>query len=211
MAFRFQQHPFWGVHSPLSALTGTGLLITASTRTAFALVCAGALLWVYGCTVLVFGAAKPILPKQGRSTARLFLSGFFGGLYLFILSLMSPLLALETGFFILLVPVTCAASSLISRLEPLELREALFQAVMEALALGGAILALALIREPLGFGTLSLPGGSGGIIELFGGGERALFPVRIMSGSAGGLLLLGYGLALFRHVKKTIAGEEERV
>jgi hypothetical protein len=208
-AFRFQEHPFWGAHAPLSALSGAGLLITASSRTAFALVSAGALAWVYGLTALISCAAKPILPSRGRDTIMLFLSGFLGGLYLFILSLLSPLLAMECGFFAALAPVVFTASSALKRIDPLPLKDGLVQAGAEALALGGAILALALIREPLGFGTLSLPGGAGGIIELFSGGEAVLFPIRIISGSAGALLLLGYVLALFRHVRKLVRGGGE--
>ena len=209
-AFRLQEHPFWGAHAPLSALSGAGLLITASSRTAFALVSAGALVWVYGLSALAACAAKPLLPSRGRDTIMLFLSGFLGGLYLFILSLVSPLLAMECGFFAALAPVVFTASAALKRVESLPLKDALVQAGAEALALGGVILALALIREPLGFGTLSLPGGAGGVVELFGGGEAALFPIRIVSGSAGALILLGYGLALFRHVRKLVSsGEEE--
>jgi hypothetical protein len=157
--------------------------------------------WVYALTILVYVLAGPLFPKQGKETALLFVSSFWGSLYFFLFSLVSPLLALETAFFIILSPVTCVASGLVKRLENLRLKDALIRACLEALTLGGALLGLALIREPLGFGTLSLPGGSEGIVEFFGGGGE-VFPVRVIGSSAGAFLLIGYGMALFRRVKR---------
>lgn len=206
---RVQNHPFWGPHAPLSALTGAGLLVCASTRTAFALVSAGALVWVYGCTALVFCAAKAILPQQRGNTLRLFLTSFFGALYLCFLSLASPVLAMECTFLVLLAPVTCIASDLVGRVESLSLKDALVRSCVEALALGGVILALALIREPLGFGALSLPGGTGGILELSSGEDQPMFPLRIIGTSFGALILLGYGLAMFRYLRKQLTGGED--
>ena len=174
----------------------------ASSRTAFALITLGALAWVYALTVLVFRLASPLLPEKGKSLALVCLSAFLGSVYLLILCLISPFLAAETSLFIILTPVYCIASGTLPRIKNLSPRDALIWAAFEALTLGLLILAFALVREPLGFGSLSLPGGMRGSIELLGNRENSLFPIQVIGGSAGALLLFGYGLALYRQEKK---------
>jgi uncharacterized membrane protein len=74
--------------------------------------------------------------------------------------------------------------------------------VVEAFTLSGIIVGLALIREPLGFGTISVPGGAEGIIELFDLKKVwSIVPISIISVSGGGLLLFGYVIALYRYLK----------
>jgi hypothetical protein len=202
-------HPFWGSHAPLVSLTSVGLLITASGRTAFAIISVGALLWVYGWTVLVSAFGRPVFPQKGKNLVSVFLSSFFGSLYLVLLYLINPFLAMETTFLVILASVSCIAGDLCRRVDSLDPEESISRAVLEALILGSLIIALALIREPLGFGSLSVPGGARGIIELFGGAGGLYFPVRIIAGSAGGFLLLGYGLALFRYFRKRFVKTED--
>jgi hypothetical protein len=91
----------------------------------------------------------------------------------------------------------------------MEIEDALFKVVSEAMSTGILIAALALIREPLGFGSLSLPGGSGGIVRFFVSGESAYFPIRIFASSAGALILLGYGITFFNRLRE-IRSKTER-
>jgi hypothetical protein len=91
----------------------------------------------------------------------------------------------------------------------MEPEDALTRALLEAVVLGGLLVALALIREPLGLGSLSIPGGIFGIIELFNYNTGGIVPLRIISSSTGAFLLLGYGVALFRFYRNRIAGAEE--
>jgi hypothetical protein len=52
-------------------------------------------------------------------------------------------------------------------------------------------------------GTLSIPGGFQGIIELYSVRDPDTFvPLRILSVSGGGLLLLGYVTALYRYIRE---------
>ena len=209
MKNRFNSHFFWGSHSPFSALTGVGLIVLASSKFAFALISTGALLWVYGLTALVFSSARPILPARGRMIILLFLSAFFCGVFMLLASLINPLLILGTGFFLILIPLYCLGSGFFDASETLKPTDLLYRGVIEAAMLGGIILAIALIREPLGTGTLSFPGGSQGILELFSSPDAETLPARLLSSSAGGLLLLGYGIALFRYVKERNGISEE--
>jgi len=200
---RFNTHFFWGQHSPLSSLSKAGLIIMASSRFSFALICSLALVWVYGLTTLVFLCARPIMPSAGKKVILLFLSAFLCAIFMLLLGFLNPLLILGTTFFILLIPVCCLGSTSFEAAGSTVLLESVSRAVIEALTLGGVIVALALIREPLGMGILSFPGGVQGIIELFVNQDAdSIIPVRIFSISAGGLLLLGYSVALYRYFRE---------
>jgi Na+-transporting NADH:ubiquinone oxidoreductase subunit NqrD len=202
---------FFGAHAPLSTLMSVGLMISATSRLAFAIAATGALAWVYTLMALILGFAKPILPKKGLLVLQLMLAGFLGSLYSLIFQCANPYLGMETTFLLLLCPLSCVGSGICRRIEGLARREAILEAFLEALALGGVLVALALIREPLGFGSLTLPGGPQGLVALFAleAAESAVyFPARIIAGASGGLLLLGYALALFRRFKRRFARED---
>jgi hypothetical protein len=192
-----QSHLFLGSHAPLATLAGAGLLIMGSGRTAYALMTAGALVWVYALTVLVLTAAKPLLPVRGKTALELFTASLFGAFFLLLVSFLSPLLSMELTLLVLLAPVSCVASGVCRRTGNLDSGQAAGRALLEGLILGLLILGLALIREPLGFGSLSVPGGPRGII-LFFNYEGLYVPVRIAAVSSGALILLGYAAALFR-------------
>ena len=197
---RFESHVFWGSYSPLAMLGYSALIILASSRLAFALICASALIWVYGLTTLVFSLARKILPEYGKMLVLLFLTSFMCGIFMIFLGLINPLLLLGTGFFIFLIaPCFLGAGFFESSRQP-DFEEIISRAILEAFVLSLVIISFALIREPLGMGTLSMPGGPEGVWEIIGAGETFI-PVRILSASAGGLLLLGYGTALFRYVR----------
>ena len=210
MKSRLESHLFWGPHSPLSALGGAGLIIMASGRVSFALISGITLIWVYGLSALVYSGSRPILPVRGRMIVLLFLSTFLCGIFLFLLSLLNPLLVIGMEFFLLLIPVCCLGSGLFNGTESVYPGELVTRALLEAVVLAVIILAFALLREPLGMGTLSLPGGVQGIVELFSPDDDGGFiPVRILSASAGGLLLLGFGISLFRYFRERSGGTME--
>ncbi|GHV95705.1 hypothetical protein AGMMS50293_20250 [Spirochaetia bacterium] len=208
-----RSHLFWGAFSPLGGLAGGGLLIMASARLAWALSVSGALLWVYFFSVLLsfpgsVGRGRKIYPRQGKSLVLIFLASFIGSIYLLLLWFLCPLAALEVFFPLCLTPLFCTGSGLFKRIEPLDLGEALFRAVSEALVVGGLLIVLALIREPLGFSSLSLPGSAQGIVLLFSFKAESFLPVRIIASSAGALLLLGYCAGLYRYFKSIYAPRE---
>jgi len=206
MKGRFSSHLFWGSHSPLSALSGAALIIMASNKLSFALICSGALVWVFGLTVLVYSCVHSVLPSvlpsRGRMIILLFLSTFFCGIFAITISLLNPLLILGTVFFLVLVPPWCMSTGFFEAVESLDPVEAVSRALLEALVFSGVIIALSLIREPLGMGTLSIPGSVQGITDIYEGqNTETILPGRILSISAGGLLLLGYVIAVYRYFK----------
>ncbi|GHV75615.1 hypothetical protein AGMMS49942_04360 [Spirochaetia bacterium] len=200
---------FWGNHAPLSTLVSAGLMIMATSRLAFALALTVALVWVNMLTVLIVSVGKPILPKKGLEILRVFLASFFGSLYLLFSYFVNPFLAMEITFLITLAPLYCIGSGICRRTADLDPEDAVLKAFLEALVLGSILIALALIREPLGFGSLSFPGGPQGMAVLVFSGTL-YFPVRVVAGASGGLLLLGYGLSLFRRFKARHSGGEAK-
>jgi hypothetical protein len=170
----------------------------ATGRLAYALVAAGALVWTYSLSALVFFPGRRFFPERGKNPVLVFLSAFIGSIYLLLLFFASPVLGMETFFFVSLTPLLCIGSGLFERIGSLDLAEAVSRAFGEAAVFGGLIIAFSLIREPLGCFSLSLPGGVHGIIKIFSSGEETFLPIHIIAGSAGALLLLGYGVGLYR-------------
>jgi hypothetical protein len=169
---------------------------------AFALVCAGALLWVYCLSSLAAIPARKILPRRGKGLVLVFLASFTGNLYLLVLWFVNPVLALENFFILSLIPLMCAGSGLFERIDSLNLRDALVRSSGEALVLGGLVIGFSLIREPLAYLSLSLPGGPLGVVMIFSGGENALLPIHFITASAGALLILGYGIGIYRYFRE---------
>ena len=199
---QMQSHLFWGINSPLSSLTSLVLLIIASNRIAFALIGTLALVWVY---VFVMTAAKlggTLFPQWGRDAVLLFVSSLAAGIFLMLLWFFDPILALESSFFIFLVPVIFTASGLCGRVLEYDMTEVLAQSLAEALILGVLILGLALIREPLGFGSISIPG-----LDVIHFVREE--PLRLFQVSSGALIILGYVIAVYRHFRNKNTNSED--
>jgi hypothetical protein len=113
---------------------------------------------------------------------------------------------MNTTFFLILIPPFCLSTGFFETTESTDLFDTIIRALLEAVSLAGIILAFALVREPLGLGTLSVPSAAQGIRELFSREEsNTIIPAQIISVSSGGLLLLGYGTALYRYIRENYA------
>jgi len=200
----------WKKTSPLACLYGIGLLIIASDRLAHALNITGALLWVYCLSMLAEHAGSRIFPRRGKKALLVVLASFVTSFYLLLHWIISPLGALPTFFAISLVPMLYVSSGILERIGKKSLGEKFLESVSEALLLGVLIIILALIREPVGYMSLSLPGGVQGIVLLFSFDPESSVAVRLISSSSGALLILGYCYGLYRHykAKKTQGGRQ---
>jgi hypothetical protein len=193
--------------SPLATLSCSGLLLIASGRLAFAIAAAAGLVWVYVLTAITVSSAKPILPETGKSIVIVFLMGFITGVYLFLLWLVSPFLSLGSLYITLLIPCCFIGSNTFKEIGTASVVDAVSYAVWDALMIGIPIIGLSLMREPLGFKSLSFPGGGQGIVELFGDSrENDFLPIRILASASGAFLLLGYITALFIGMKRQYTG-----
>jgi hypothetical protein len=184
--------------SPISSMSGTALLIIAGSRLSYAISASGALLWVF-----VFSAFVNTAWHSNVHTRMLnvMLSSFAGSLYFFLLYLLNPLFALETVLVYALAPVFFIGSKFCSSLEDSSADEVFQQALYEPVSLASLTLGFSLIREPLGFATLSIPGGKRGIIELFNTQGRS-YPVQLISSSTGALFLLACIIVVLRYIDK---------
>jgi hypothetical protein len=203
-----KSHIFWGAASPLAGFAGGGLLVMASARLAYALLAAGALFWIYGFSVLAAYPGALIFPKRGRNLILVFLSSFIGSVYLLLLWFLSPLMGMEVFFFVSLTPLLCIGSGLFDRVRAMDLGDSITRALSEAAVLAVLIILLSLVREPLGFLSLSLPGGARGMVFLFSFQGVSFLPADIIASSAGALLLLGYGTGLYRYFRSVNSPRE---
>jgi len=194
--------------SPAAVLPGSGLLIIASGRLAHAITVVGALVWVYGLTSFIIYIASRFFPRHGRTVLISFLASFMAGSYLFMLWLLSPLCALETFFAVSLVPVFYMTSGVSKRFDALSAADSFFSSFFEAFSLGVLLTVFALIREPLGFLSLSLPGGVQGSVMLFYFKVESLLPIQLIASSGGALLLIGYFWGLYKFMNKVQEGDE---
>jgi hypothetical protein len=184
-----------------SCLSGAALLIMASDRLAHAITVAVALIWIYCLSALTVCSGARFLPRRGRTAILAFLASFFAGSYLLLLWFFSPLCALESFFVVSLIPMFCVFSENFERLKAFNLKEALSSSASESLILGSLIVIFSFIREPLGYLSLSLPGGAKGIILIFSFSAESFLPIRLVAIPSGALLLLGYFLGLYRYFR----------
>jgi hypothetical protein len=173
---------------------------------AYALTVSIGLLWLYLLGGLSVRLARGILPERGRSLVILAISCFVGALYLWIHLLINPFLGMECFFPILLGPLVYTGSGAAERIQTMDLSDGLAASFFDVLVYCGLSIALALVREPLGFLSLSFPGGSRGMIFFFAGKTSLLYPVSLSSGA---LLLLGYGVALYNFLRGSGSSGEE--
>jgi len=212
-----RQHSFWGSLSPLGGLSGAGLLVMASARLSWAVMVAGCLFWVYGLTTfafayLCFGIKPKIFPLEGRKYVFTCIASFFGGIYILLLWLLCPLAAFEVFFLLLLVPLFCASSGIVEQIlsvpenTNIDVANDVSDAVSQAAVLAGLIIVFSIVREPLSYCSLSLPGTAGGLVTIMYFKSNSFFPIGIFASSAGALMLLGYIICLYQYGKTVVNG-----
>jgi hypothetical protein len=195
---------------PLITLSAAALLVVASSRLAFAIIAVINLVVVHTLTVLIVEPLKRarlfkqskqeiwLFPKKNQKLVYLFLANFVGCLFFFVYYCITPLLAMETIFITLFVPMFAYSEEVGEKYSSLPLPHAIKSCFFDSFYPGILTVAIALIREPLGYATLSLPGGNGGIIELFNKNGSFPFAIEIISLSSGAFLLIGYIMVVFR-------------
>jgi hypothetical protein len=196
-----ESHLFWGKNAPLVSLNGLVLLVIATGRVSFAIVAALALAWVYVFTMAAAKLGGDHFPQWGRNAVLLFIAAFASGVFLLVLWIVSPVLAMECSLFLFFMPAIFMASGLYERMLKYDMGEVLSQSLAEALIMGVLMVAFSLIREPLGFGSVSFPGFD--LIRFINE------PIRILQASSGAFIILGYGIALYRRFRNQVIRSEE--
>ena len=199
---------FHGNTVPLISLSGAALLIMVSDRLAHAIVVTGALVWVYCLSSIAAYFGVRFFPRRGRTILLVFLTSFIAGLYLLLLWILSPLCAMEVFLVISIIPLFSMGSGIFRQMETFSIETVVSHSFSEAMILGALLVLFALIREPLGYLSLSLPGGSQGIVLLFSFSTESFLPIHLITSSCGALLLLGYFLGLYRYLKAQYTPQE---
>jgi hypothetical protein len=156
---------------------------------------------------VAFYSLKKFLPEKGRAIILLFLTSFIVSIYILLTGLLNPILIAGTWFIVIFVCPCCAGSGFFEEDETGDAGDIFTHVLMESAVLAALIIAISLIREPIGLGSLSFPGGVSGIIEFFGDEQgESFFPIRFFSIAAGGFIILGFISAIFRHYRNVKIG-----
>jgi hypothetical protein len=193
------------LYSPVSSMSALALFIIAGSRLSYAIVAACSLFWVFMLGSFINTFIRSITSKTRRIMLNVMIASFAGSLYYLLLYLLNPLLAMETTVICALSPVFFMSGNFMSDgflTTPGDRPslEIVRNAALEPLSLGGTMLVFSLIREPLGFATLSIPGGTRGIIELFNSAGLNPYTVQLITNSTGALFLLAYILIALRYI-----------
>jgi hypothetical protein len=189
-------------YSPVSSMSGIALFIIASSRFSYAIAAAGALFWVFILSAFINTLQHDVTSNIRHKMLNVMLSSFTAGVYFFLLYMLNPLFAMETSLICALTPVYFLGSKFSAALENLPVEEIFSEARREPLSLGVLTIVFSLIREPLGFAAISIPGGSRGITELFSAQGGYFYPMQLVSSSTGALILLAYIITVFHRFKK---------
>lgn len=145
---------------------------------------------------------KGFIPERVRIPAYIVIIASFVTIVDLVMQAYAPALSKSLGVFVQLIVVNCV---ILGRAEAFASKHSVKDAVLDALGMGIgftlALMLIALIREVLGSGTITLfsVGAFDGRIEIPGLADS---PMRVMSLAAGALLTIGYLKALFNWIQE---------
>ncbi len=157
---------------------------------------AGTIFVLVGSNIMV-SLLKNFIPDEIHIPAYIVIIATFVTLVDLLMQAYAPALSKSLGVFVQLIVVNCI---ILGRAEAFASKNNVKDSITDALSMGlgffFGLTMIALIREVLGAGTITLfPMGSfDGVIEIPG---LAAAPVRIISLSAGALFVVGYLKAMF--------------
>jgi hypothetical protein len=184
--------------APFSTMSGAALFLVAGSRLSFALVAAGAVALVFAAGAAAERPAWCFTSRPYRRLCNMLAAALAGGVYLFALHLFFPLLALECGLVCAIVPAVYMESGADIIRERPPSRRTPGEAALTPIGLVMTTLAVALVREPLAYGTLTMPTEAGGLTEVWR--IAGFLPVRVIASTTGALLLFAYGAAAFQYL-----------
>ncbi len=204
-----KSNPWWGLNSPLMSLTGLALIVSASSRLSFSITVSLLLVGIYAVTLLVIQVCKSIIPEKFKTVIVIMAVTFISSLLYLLITLISPVSALELYFMVFLIPVTFLSSNIVKRVERLSQAEGILQGIKEALTLGLIIIAVSLIREPLGYGTLSIPI-MDRTVNLLPDAIRDRVAFQVFAASPGVFIIVAYLIGLMRLISRQGMGKEDQ-
>jgi hypothetical protein len=198
----------WGSKSPLMSLTGIALIVSASGRFSSAAIVFLLLAGIYTLALSIILFGKTIIPARYKTALVIAIVTFISSLFFLIVELIHPVTALELNLIIFLIPIVFLSSKIVQRIDHLSVGEGIALGMKEALMLGGIILVVALIREPLGYGTLSIPF-VGSMVKLLPDAIRERTALQVFASPVGGFILSACLIALIRLLSPRQASKTE--
>jgi electron transport complex protein RnfE len=188
----------WSENPLLAGLVGLCPALAVSNRLDNALLLAAVMLFALLGTGAASVALERLLPPKLRQAARLRLAARLLVASALVtapqrlLWALAPALGAGLGIYLPLLAVNCL---LLASSGDRSVLEGVLEAARRGAAFAAVLVCLALVREVLGAGTVTLfPVGSfGGVWRIPG-----LSPARVLAAAPGALLLLGYAGALVR-------------
>ncbi len=174
-----------------------------STQVVNALGMSAGVLFVLVCSNIFVSLLKDFIPDKVRIPSYIVIIASFVTIVEMVMHAYTPSLFESLGVFVPLIVVNCL---ILGRAEAFANKNGVLASILDALGMGIgfalSLLLISLIREVLGSGTITLfPIGSfDGVIEI-----PILYssPMRIISLSAGALLVMGYLKAFFNWYSAT--------
>ncbi|MDC7241051.1 MAG: electron transport complex subunit E [Spirochaetales bacterium] len=168
---------------------------------------AGVIFVLLGSNIMV-SLLKNFIPDEIHIPVYIVIIATFVTLVDLLMQAYAPALSRSLGVFVQLIVVNCI---ILGRAEAFASKNGVKDSIMDALSMGlgffFGLTLIALIREVLGAGTITLfpMGNFNGVIEVPG---LVQAPVRIISLSAGALFVVGYLKAMFNWISSRPGKEE---
>lgn len=182
----FKENPIFIIALGLCPALGT------STMVINALGMGAGVIFVLVCSNIIVSLLKNFIPDTVRIPAYIVIIASFVTVVEMMMQAYAPALYGALGVFVPLIVVNCV---ILGRAEAFANKNKVFPSILDALGMGIgftlSLLLIALVREVLGAGTITLPGC---VITVPG---IALAPARVIGFAAGALFVLGYLKAFF--------------
>ncbi len=182
----FKENPIFIIALGLCPALGT------STMVINALGMGAGVIFVLVCSNIIVSLLKNFIPDTVRIPAYIVIIASFVTVVEMMMQAYAPALYGALGVFVPLIVVNCV---ILGRAEAFANKNKVLPSILDALGMGIGftlgLLLIALVREVLGAGTITLPGC---VITVPG---IALAPARVIGFAAGALFVLGYLKAFF--------------
>lgn len=199
---------FWSSSGPLGTLSSGVLLVVATSRLSYAVAVSLSVLWTWIVSAALCAVSEPLMPKRWESAARIVATVAVAYLFERGAAVYSPALVGECALYLALVPIVLLSGDLLRRYAGAAPGKAAAGAAADAGAIAALLVVMAIVREFLGYGVLSLPGPDG-LVLLFDLSQVYPWTMPFVSSAPGGLVMLALAVALHKVLSSRAWGVAE--
>ncbi len=181
------------------------LLIGATGRLSSALLVAVGLLWTGAMARLLLSLTTPLMPQGKDKFPRILVVISVAYTFERLCAVLFPVSTGENLLFLALIPLVLLSEGTFAHPPASHLVESATCGLRDSSFMAVPLLVMALIRELLGYGVLTIPG-SIGLIPLIDLGAGGSWPLALFSRPAGGFILLALLLGAARYFRALIEG-----